>query len=778
MELKLKEDTLIIVKNKNEFLSHINQNLINVKIMNQKELINNFYFSYDEKAIYYLMNQYKYTYDNSVLYLNNLYYINPNISNDKINHLKKIKQELIINNLLITNKLFKQYLEQKTIIFYNFGILDKYTQQIIKDLKRITKVEVYNEKSNNYNHQNVFEAITPNEEVTFIAQKICDLNKKGVSLNQVKLYNVPDNYIEIIKRVFKLYNIRINLNQTTLYMTKIGQEFLNNLSNNTRESLKYIQNKYNFSDSNIQNIYNQIITILNKYTWDNVDKLKPLIIESFKTTLVNQKEYLNEVKIINNLPSEDYVFIMAFNQGILPKHIKNEEYIEDTLKVKLNLNTSAELNKISYTNLTNQIKSTKNITISYSKYNNEELYISSLNEELKLKIEPITIHYNYSNIHNKLLLAQDIDNLVKYNEKSSDLSILYNTYPTIPYGTYNNQFSGISCDKLKKYLHNTLTLSYSSMNNYYNCAFKYYLSNILKINKFEDTFLIIIGKLFHYILSIAFTKEINLEYEYDKYLKRYSFNSKEKFFLDNLKKELLFIINTIKKQYQYSSLNQSLYEQKIEISKTKSDMIIIFKGFIDKLLLDDKHSLVAIIDYKTGNPQLNLNNIIYGLDMQLPVYTYLVQHLFPNIKIVGFYLQKILNNEIIKDNKHSYMYLKEKNLKLQGYSINNESLIKQLDSSYQNSVVISSMKLTKSGLSSTRTISEETIKKLQNLTENKMNECILNIENANFTINPKKLGTNVISCQYCEYKDICFKKEKDVQILKQYHNMEFLEEVD
>ncbi|UKI57119.1 MAG: hypothetical protein L6V81_06945 [Clostridium sp.] len=36
--------------------------------------------------------------------------------------------------------------------------------------------------------------------------------------------------------------------------------------------------------------------------------------------------------------------------------------------------------------------------------------------------------------------------------------------------------------------------------------------------------------------------------------------------------------------------------------------------------------IVVIIDYKTGNPILNINNSLYGLDMQLPVYIYLIKN--------------------------------------------------------------------------------------------------------------------------------------------------------
>ena len=69
-----------------------------------------------------------------------------------------------------------------------------------------------------------------------------------------------------------------------------------------------------------------------------------------------------------------------------------------------------------------------------------------------------------------------------------------------------------------------------------------------------------------------------------------------------------------------------------------------------KLLYKEENNktYLVIIDYKTGFPHTNLNNTIYGIDMQLPVYLYLAKEgLFKDAEVIGFYLQKILNNEIV-----------------------------------------------------------------------------------------------------------------------------------
>ena len=60
---------LIICNNsiKKKLLNESNT-LINRKFMTMKELINSYYFSYDDYAIYYLMDKYNYKYNVACVY--------------------------------------------------------------------------------------------------------------------------------------------------------------------------------------------------------------------------------------------------------------------------------------------------------------------------------------------------------------------------------------------------------------------------------------------------------------------------------------------------------------------------------------------------------------------------------------------------------------------------------------------------------------------------------------------------------------------------------------
>ena len=241
------------------------------------------------------------------------------------------------------------------------------------------------------------------------------------------------------------------------------------------------------------------------------------------------------------------------------------------------------------------------------------------------------------------------------------------------FGYNEHQFTGITSSSLKEYLNNKLTLSYSSLDKYYRCPFSFYIGNILKLNIYEETFFQLIGTLFHRILEKILNTNLNYDELWDEELKAldHDFTFKERFFLTKLKQELSFIIDVIKEQEKYTNLHDELHEERVYIN-LKGDIKITFTGIIDKIKYkkENNQTIIAIIDYKTGNPNLDLTTIPYGIGMQLPVYLYLAKNTqkLTNIKVAGFYLQKILNNEITVDNTHTYEQLKKKNLLLQGFS--------------------------------------------------------------------------------------------------------------
>lgn len=790
---KIKDNTLLIIPNniKEHILKELNRynKLLNIKIMSLDELKKKYTFDYDNNTIMYLVKNYNIKVDIAITYIKNMYYLEDKIyKSNKLNKLNNLKKELIDNDLLIFDNLFINLLKQKHVVIYGYDYIDKYTNKIIDEIRNITDIEIIDKETKLNDNLIVNEFDNIDDEIEFVATKIVKLINSSVDINKIKLANISSEYEYELTNIFKFYNLPIDLDKSiSVYETKIGNKFINYCKNNCfNAALEKLKNEININDEDSIEIYNKIIDVCNKYDIENIDEnVYKCLCHTLKNTKLKSKRLENSVEVIelkDNIINDDlYVFLLGFNQGNIPKIYKDEDYISDNLKYEINIETTLEKNIIEKQTITNIIKSIKNLTITYKLKTPFDLYYpSSLISDLNIEvIKPkLNIKNSYSGIYNKIKLTQKLDKLIKFNEIDSDLGILYNTYKDINYLTYNNKFSGIAKGDLKEYLDNKLLLSYSSIDKFYRCKFRYYINNILKLEKYEETFPIFIGNMFHYILSICFNYDFNFELEWNNYLKDKELSNKDKFFLNKLKSELIFIIDTIKEQEKLSNLKNKLYEEKIYINKDKN-IKITFMGIVDKLMYEEKdgQTVVAIIDYKTGNPETNLNNTVYGIEMQLPVYLYLVKNSnkFSNVKFAGFYLQKILNNEVMLKNGDDIESIKRSNLKLQGYSNSNEEILKEFDFSYKDSELIKSMKMSSKGFYSyAKIINDKKINKLIDIVDDKIDFAIDNILDANFEIDPKRIGNKNLGCEFCKFKDLCFMSEKDIVNLKEYNNLEFL----
>lgn len=780
MNFEIIEDNMLFITNnssKNYLIKKINQipKILNVKVITPRELIENYYFKYDEQAIYYLMNKYKIKYDIAKIYLNNMYYVNEPNSIEKINNIYNLKKELIDNNLLIFNSYYNEYLKTKKIFVYNINNLSN----IVKTILDKFEYDIVNDYSGIYKHD-IYEYKTLEDEVIGCAIKCINLIKKGIDINKIYLANLNDEYRLVIKRIFEIFKIPVYLNNNlSIYSTHTCRKFLSLYSSDISKTLKDLADTIKDSE---MDIYNKIVNICNKYVWceDYLD-VKELILNDLKKTNISQPlldNCVKEVSIEQLFLDDDYIFLLGFNQGEFPIIYKDEEYLSDAEKKLLNIETSVDNNIRVKEDIINIIKRTKNLIISYKlKSLTDTFSISNINEQLNFKVlEGVIDEYTHSNLYNDISLAKSLDLFNKYGTISDNLNLLYGRY-ALNYRTYDNSFKGIDKKLLYNYLDNKLLLSYSSLDNYNRCNFRYYLSNILKLNIYEETFMQLIGNLFHYVLSKAFLQNFNYDECFDSFVNK-ELTKKEKFFIQKLKKELKFIIDTINEHNTHTQLNNELYEDKIYVN-LEGNIKVTFMGIIDKLKYKkvDNNYIVAIIDYKTGNPNLNLNNIVYGIEMQLPIYIYLANKhpKFDKIEIAGFYLQKILNNEIIADKKNSYELLKKKNLLLQGYSNENQNILEYFDDDYADSSMIKGLKISSKGFYAySKVISNDTIDKLLTLTEDKINSSAKDILDAQFMINPKRIGVNNLGCEFCSFKDICFRTEKDIVNLKEYKNMEFL----
>lgn len=96
------------------------------------------------------------------------------------------------------------------------------------------------------------------------------------------------------------------------------------------------------------------------------------------------------------------------------------------------------------------------------------------------------------------------------------------------------------------------------------------------------------------------------------------------------------------------------------------------------------------------------------------------------------------------------------------------------DKSYENSNLVKGLKVKQDGsfYKSSKVLNDNEINKIIELTNESINNSIKNIEDAKFSINPKK-SDDFNSCVYCPFNDLCFKTNNDyIEIEK---DLSFLE---
>ena len=755
---------------KKSFIKKINK-LINVKVITLNELKRKYYFDYDNKAIYFVSNKYNCIPEIAKIYIENTYFIS-DINTKKINFLKDIKKELDANNLLTYNELFKEFLKGKDIVLYNLKYVDKFYKNIFKELEKYSNITNYND-SNNESIKELYKANNSEEEIAFVCSSITKLIKSGVNINNIKLANVKSEYEFIIRKTFKLFNIPINLpSYETIKSTSLVIKFKELYNNDINITIDKLKEHINTKEEN--DIFKSIINIVNSYLWCNdFELVKDMVFNDIDNIKTPREKLKNAVEIIEFkkelVNDDDYIFLIGYNEGSIPVNYKDEDYLSDYEKEKLGISTSFELNDNAMNEIKDSIKNIKHLIVTYPNHNlSSEIYISSSYEKELFNEKELNISYNESNNYNKLRLVSEKDENSKFGTITKDLLKLSSHYKDMKYSSFDNKYKQIDKFKIKEYFKNGLTLSYTSMNDYYMCSFRYYLDYILKVNKYEDTFEATVGTIFHKILSMCFESDIDVIRTYESEIEKsnYEFSESEKFFLSILKDELILVIETIKNQLSYTQLNKSMYEKEIIIDVDKN-LHIKFKGFIDKILYNEFNgqTIVAIVDYKTGNPNLNINNSIYGLEMQLPIYIYLIKNEIKDVKIGGFYLQKILNNITDKEKKLD-------SLKLQGYTNSDLDIIDKVDSSFNDSKIIKSLRTSSKGFYAySKIINDEEIDILNKIVESKIKEASINILDSRFDINPKEMNNEVIGCKFCKYKDICFMKPKDIVTLKEIKNI-------
>ncbi|HIS38761.1 MAG TPA: PD-(D/E)XK nuclease family protein [Candidatus Onthousia faecavium] len=750
MQIKLIDNSIYIVPNtlKVKILKWLalNKRLYNITFMTKEEFNKHYFYKIKEEAVLYLLMNTEENLETIRTILSNLYAVSleEDYQDLKLQKLQKILKELKDNNYLEFDYSFKSYVRTKNILVLGYPFLEPFEKKIFKDLKaEILEIE------GNHKLTNVFRYSSLKDEVIGLAIKIRELNLQGISYNKIFLAGVDTNYDYTLKKIFKMFDIPLNYQEEI-----VGTSILSIKEYLKTKDIEIIKN---------QELKMQVIKMEEALEYaEDSDYYDLLLREKLAKVSLKEERRVEAVNILNEaleipylVADDEYLFVLGFNQNKIPAIYKDEDYLSDNLKKLCGLNTSIEKNKLSKESVVKNLGTVKNIFLSYklTTLTSSEAKSSLLTE---LGVEEISNSCKASNYHlsmkyNNYKTASLLDTYYKFHEEKEDFAYLTTHVNSSFYNSYSHDYN-----KIKREL-TPYNLSYSSIDDFAKCPFKYYLKNILKLNTYEESFNQKLGDIFHYVLKDSYSSDFDFDKSYEKALGDYQLTAKDLFFLDNLKEELKFIINTNKEMEKKSFLTEFYGEKKIDI---KLNSLVTLKGFIDKVLYKNKDGkdYYIVVDYKTGNVTLNLDYLKEGLYMQLPFYIYLITkgNLFTNPTFVGFFYQMLLQNS--KDEEEA-----KKNLRLVGYASSDLDCLYYLDEDYATDSFVKGLGLTKDGNLKARSkvLSLEEVEEMLKTIDEVVEKTINSIDQSNFEIAPKIIKDKNISCEFCPYQDICFKDPTD-----------------
>ncbi|MBU5486797.1 helicase-exonuclease AddAB subunit AddB [Clostridium sp. MSJ-8] len=365
---------------------------------------------------------------------------------------------------------------------------------------------------------------------------------------------------------------------------------------------------------------------------------------------------------------------------------------------------------------------------------------------------------------------------------------------------YNNLGDVVSREKLKS-LYSTesgrLMFSVSRLEKYSQCPFSYFIQYGLKAKdrKIYEFSAPDLGSFMHGVLE-EFT-----DYVIEKNMSWSELDSKKcrdivnKLIDDKLKEDENFILNSSNKYKYFTSRFKRIISKSVSVisEQMKSGEFEVFSNEfvfgtnssgapiklvlpsqeevyltgridrIDKLKLGED-TYIRIIDYKSGAKKFDLNELYYGLQMQLLVYLDAIlknsEYILKTKALPGAILYFRIDDPMIKsksqleDDEIKKQVLEK--LKMNGLILKDAELVKAMDNNISTYSLIIPAGFKKDGdfSSSSSVVTEEQFDILRRYVNQKMIELCEDMLSGKLRIEPCKIQDNAY-CSYCDYSSIC-----------------------
>ena len=359
-------------------------------------------------------------------------------------------------------------------------------------------------------------------------------------------------------------------------------------------------------------------------------------------------------------------------------------------------------------------------------------------------------------------------------------------------------------------------LSASRIEDYYNCAFRYFCKFGLGARPRQRAQMdpMQTGTVIHYVLeqiikdkgsrglSELSSKEITVLV--NQYLKDYletkmgdfeQFTPRFKYQFMRLSRMLICVVERLKAEFEQSDFEAKAFELTIgdgsqgEAVKSKKLTLsdggsIEIKGAIDRVDVFEENGkrYVRVIDYKSGNKKFELSDILYGLNLQMFIYLFTLAQSdseYSGISSGVLYMHSArrlfsLDRNTDKDKVTSE---EDKLFKMKGVVLNDgdNAIAKHMEHDLKGKYI--PVKYTKKTDSvSGNIVTLEELGKISKKIDSLICEMGVSLHSGKINQNPVNCKNHDKTCEYCDYREVCKNRpEIEYRELKDYDYNEVLD---
>lgn len=699
------------------------------------------------------------------------------------------------NNHLILDENHLSYYKSKKVYFVNYYGDDDLINQMLPFLKHYERCFTTNSIDKELT---IFHFENYDDEILEVVNHIAILLNKKVDPAKIVIHKVNKDYLNKLEEYLMIYKIDyIVEGEGSFFDVDIVKNFFHDLKNYEAMRLNKVLKDY-LIDKKDNKIFSKIGKVLEPLIMLDLT-INSITLDLIKDVFIHtiyQEEVTNAIKIenvLNHIYDDDtHIFIMNFSHGEIAHIYKDDTYLNDKIRKNLKLLTSFDRTQIEEKKILDCIHSYESIHLSYSTYCSSKIYMpSNLIKELAKKR---IVNICDASIHIYHIVNEDMAKMRFFKAYA-----LYRLYQKKTFD-YLYGYTYFCADLTKRYQSDFnatldylalptlfMELSYTKLNDYFSCPFRFYLKYILNIEeKMEDNNSTFVGRMYHFVLEKVVAKRYidrrtkeevleNISVYICDFVKNqtYEIKDKLKIYLNKFSEELKLIVEIIMDFMDHSSFEVLGLEQKLE--KQLDDYTVVV-GLIDKILKYQEYYLV--IDYKTNPVHPNWYALDVGLDLQLPLYLYLIKANDPNAKIAGSYLQSVFRTSLLKYEDKPLSKVMLEQLKYVGYTLQDRDVILAIDTNALNG----SGSLPKQ-IVSNKGFYKNFLKK--SFTQTQFDAIILYVEKLIFEANKKiRKGLfpilpltdekNESVCRYCRLKDLCYRNETMKKVYKKHDDFSYL----